>query len=96
MALRKKKELSTGVEGEYWRIAKVLLLPDSCACYLELYMNQASRLAQKEPLERMELSWVGEDNPCTADEVERQGKNHFKLCYAKLKQSDDFKDSEDL
>ena len=96
MAIRKKKEMASGFEAEYWRISKVLLMPNSCACYLELYKDEASRRSMKEPVERVELSWVDEDNPCSPEEVERQAKNHFKLCYAKLRQSDEFRDGEDL
>ena len=96
MALKKKIELETGIEADYWRISKVLIVGmQSATAYVELFKDEGSRRGSKQPVLRDEFTWAGEDNPFTADGIER-GVNPMKICYAKLKEGDKFKGAEDV
>ncbi len=96
MALKMRIELDTGLEADYWRISKVLIVGmQTFTAYVELYKNEQARRSLKQPVFRDEFTWEAESLPVTKEEIER-GINPMKVCYTKLKDSELLRGAEDI
>lgn len=94
MALQLAKELESGLQAEYWKITKIILVGESsCACVVELFKDGAARLANKASVQRLEYSWAEEENPCSYAALEVS--NPMVLCYNKLKSRPEFAGAQD-
>ena len=88
MALIKKKELSTGVSGEYWKIHQLTIINDICYISLALYLNKAARLANKDIISAQNFTF---DTGFAAADMDL--KNPVKIGYEKIKANIDFADA---
>lgn len=88
MALELTKELSSGVEGEYWKIEAIEMNPYKTTVRLALYKDAAARAAEKAPLQYSVHEFYGADNPCSV--VALESESAYVLCYDKLKELDEF------
>lgn len=91
MALELNKEMPTGVTGNYWKIAKLVLEGEvECLATVQLYKDAAARAAGKLPLETLEYSFRDSENPCLIAEMDTADQNPFFLVYEKLKTLPEF------
>lgn len=93
MAIKKDLALDTGVNGEYWRIEKIVIEKNTTHVDLHLYKSKAAARTGKKPLERLSFLWSGPDHPCSAAQLGLQ--SAFKLCYDALKLLPNFADAID-
>lgn len=88
MALRKSHENTSGVEGNYWRITQVQVVPKiSVRVTASLYLSQEARAASKLPLMVKEFTW---QEPASIEG------SMVSYCYDMLKDMDFFSGSEDV
>lgn len=83
MAIKKDLELSTGVNGDYWRIERILITKNNTQVDLHLYKSKAAARNNKLPMERTIHIWSGPDHPCRPEQLALQ--SAFKLCYDAIK-----------
>lgn len=89
MGLQLVKELSSGHTAEYWRVSRIGLIKGGATdCFVELYKDQASAVAGKNPVEGKTYVWEGAEDPCTVAAMDAA--NPYALCYAKLKTLPEF------
>ena len=86
MALSKAIEIkNSGVTASYWRITRIEIdgLSNSTKVFISGYVDQAARVAHKQPIHTVIFDWRGADNPITPT-VLSQGQG-YAACYAKAK-----------
>jgi hypothetical protein len=83
MALRKKKELATGLVAEYWRITTVTITPPEAMVFLDLYANETARRAGKIAIPHESYS-VSCPDGFTIEAMDK--KNPIALAYERFRQ----------
>lgn len=100
MALELSQELPSGVSGNYWRIAELVLgyLTDTAYCVVKLYKDSAARTAGKEPLSQVSYLWKDADFAGWFDATTLNTVNYNpqERAYAKLKTLDEFTGATDV
>ncbi len=88
MAIKKIKELESGIQAEYLKVSGIILIKDTMKVTFLLFKDKVARDADKEPVQVIEKTFSHE----AADFV----KHPFGVCYDKIKLNDQFwSDSED-
>lgn len=92
MALQISKELASGADATYVKIAEVKLDMRSLTAHVSVsfYKDADARHSGKVPMDEKSYSFSGVDNPCTLTAMNVADSNPIKLSYAKLKTLDEF------
>lgn len=88
MALFKENISKNGIVSKYHKVSKVLVKDEQLRCTVDSYASKEYRDNDCAPVDSNVYRFT-----CTLEEEENNGIR--KLCYAKLKELEEWKDSED-
>ena len=95
MAIEKTQEQTSGVSGNYWRVARVIVEAGDggCLCHLELYKDSTARSEGKAPI-LVKKIWL--EDGCNIVDFVNAGDTPAKLVYDKLKTLAEFSGASDV